>query len=89
MDFSKHRAQQADIERTSNLQELTLLTNRFEQLTWCTRAQEQRERAALDTSIMNLYCKVFPRSTHTWHESYDVVMRSGRHLASGPGKNRN
>jgi hypothetical protein len=70
-----------DAERANGLQELELLTARYQQLSWCTSAEDQRERHLLDAAAMKLYTTLHPRSVHSWHESYEVVLRGQRRAA--------
>lgn len=67
-----------DTERTRNLQVLERLTARYKQLNLCTSAKDQRERASLDATAMKLYTALYPRSIHSWDQSYEVVLRSRR-----------
>ncbi len=83
MDSSSQAVTSAttDAERADGLQALKLLTARYEQLSWSTSAEDQRERALLDATAMKLYRALHPRSVHSWDESYEVVLRTKRRAA--------
>jgi hypothetical protein len=61
--------------------EYSRLFQRYQQLSWCTSAAEQRERAALQQPLMELYRILHPAmlSVHL-DDDFDTLMRASRRM---------
>jgi hypothetical protein len=73
-EHSVETPQQREILRT----EFARLTRRYMRLNWSMNAKDQQERAALNKTLMSMFCALNPKSTHFWHQDFDVVMRGMR-----------
>lgn len=64
---------------THHCAEYKRLLARYRQLSWCTSADEQRERTALQQPLMELYRILHP-ATASGHldDDFDTVMRGRR-----------
>jgi hypothetical protein len=58
--------------------EFARLTRRYMRLNWSMNARDQQERAALNKTLMSMFCALNPNSTHFWHQDFDVVIRGMR-----------
>jgi len=58
--------------------EFVQLVRRYAQLAWAPSADAQRERAAMQKPLMELYRAFHPKTTFSQFDDFDVVVRGSR-----------
>ncbi|GAC1469167.1 MAG: hypothetical protein NVS2B16_19480 [Chloroflexota bacterium] len=58
--------------------EYARLSRRYARLAWATSANDQRERADMQQSLMALYLAFHPNSTYSQLDDFDVVTRGNK-----------
>lgn len=66
-------------------EEFARLLRRYAELGRSFTAQHQQDRASMNQTLMKLYVKLNPRSSHYWYDDFDVVMRDQRRVSAGAG----